>query len=190
MTMSTSESDSDTDFSDDDGGMGEIDIHYDFVDDDDFCEFEDVGRFTEVRDSILGKHIPNQSNIPVEDIPQDYSIQLAMNTKAEPSNNLDPYKPVVDDSLRMYLTAPPLFRRAAGTNQACIAIDPTLDESHSNNLSTSELYVGNIPYQAKWYELKEWFIGRGHGVSRVTIKSNRVCRSLSFLLVLKHRFLV
>ena len=176
--MSTSESDTETDFFDADDETNGIEQSYDY--DEDFCDFEDVGRFTEMRDSILGKNIPSQSNVPTENIPQDYSIRLAMNAKAESADDLDPYKPVVDDSLRMYLTAPPLFRRAAGTNRACISIDPTADESQLDNLSTSELYVGNIPYGARWHELRDWFIGRGHGVSRVNLKSNRVCRSLLF----------
>ena len=80
----------------------------------------------------------------------------------------------------MYLTAPPLIRKVASTGKHCLSIDPTIDESKSNSLSTSELYVGNVPYGAKWFELKNWFIGLGYGVSRVDMKTNKVRISSHF----------
>ena len=174
--MAMTESDSEDDLSDNDDATDEMNED----DDDDFCEFEDIGRLTDVRDSILGRKAAGVSKIPSETIPVDYSIRLAINPNSQSSATSDSSKPMIDDSLRMYLNAPPLVRRIANTNKACLSIDPTTDESQSNTLSTSELYVGNIDHDAKWYELRDWFIGRGHGVSRVIVKSNRVCRTSSF----------
>ena len=174
--MATSESDSKNNLSND----GMVDDSYDNVldgmhnDSDDLCEFDNVGHFTTLRNSISAKIAPDLLNAPAADVPADYSIQLAMNSKPEPSNTLYTPPPMIDDSLRMYLNAPPLVRRTVGTKTPCLSIDPTIDESQSNALSTSELYVGNIPSKAKWYELKKWFIDHGHGVSRVVLKTNPV----------------
>lgn len=181
--MTTAKSDSENALSDNDDMMDDSDddamngMNED--DEDDFCEFEDIGRLTKVRDSILGKKPSGVAKIATADIPVDYSIRLAMNSESESSSNSGSYKPMIDDSLRMYLNAPPLIRKVANTDRTCVSIDPTADESQSDSLSTPELYVGNITSQAKWYELRDWFSGRGHGVSRVNLKTNRVCRSLS-----------
>jgi hypothetical protein len=97
-----------------------------------------------------------------------------MNSKPDPSVNLNLSAPFVSDSLRMYLTAPPLVRQLVNTENHCLAIDPTIKESESQSLSTSELYIGNLPYAPKEVELKNWFISLGHGVSRVSLKTNKV----------------
>jgi hypothetical protein len=98
-----------------------------------------------------------------------------MNSKPEFSNNLNTPPPAVNDSLRMYLIAPPLVRRTADTKKPCLSIDPTIDDYQSTALSTPELYVGNLPNSTKQSELTSWFTNdTGHNVSRVEIKTNKV----------------
>ena len=153
--------------------------------DDDFRKFEDDVRLAEVRNSILGKNIPDMSKIPTANTSVDYSIRLAMNTKDEPSATSDSSNLMIDDSLRMYLTAPPLVRRTIGQRKACLSIDPTIDESDPTALAKSELFVGNIPYNAKQHELKNWFINRGYGVIHVHLQNNKVYHFLEFQVFLK-----
>jgi hypothetical protein len=142
--------------------------------DDDFCEFDDTNRLTSLWDAILRKTAPDLFEVPSVDIPSNYSVRLAMNSKPDPSVNLNLSAPFVSDSLRMYLTAPPLVRQLVNTENHCLAIDPTIKESESQSLSSPELYIGNLPYATKWPELKNWFISLGHGVTRVVLKANRV----------------
>jgi len=181
--MTTLESESDNNLSDDDmdemydDAMNDMNDGYD-DDHDDLCEYDDIGRLTSLRDSILGNTAPKLLDVPSIDIPSNYSVHLAMNSKPQLSTNLNAPPPSVDDSLRTYLIAPPLIRRTVDTRKPCLSIDPTIDESQSNALSTPELYVGNISYATKWYELKNWFIDLGHGVSRVQLKTNKVRISL------------
>jgi hypothetical protein len=183
--MATSESDSGNSLSDDD--MEKNGYDYDMYDDDydGFCDYDDIAHLTSLRDSILGSTAPQLCDVPSIDIPSNYSIHLAMNSKPELSKNLNTPPPYVNDSLRMYLIAPPLVRRTVDTKKPCLSIDPTIDEFQSKNLSTPELYVGNIPYATKYFELKQWFIDLGHGVSRVDLKTNKVRIVHDFILLLK-----
>ena len=74
----------------------------------------------------------------------------------------------------MYLSAPPLIRKALHTEKHSLALDPTVNTAGTKSLPTPELFVGNIPFGTKWYELKNWFIGLGFNVSRVELKQNIV----------------
>jgi hypothetical protein len=180
--MSTSESESESNLSN--GDMGEDGLDdttngmYDDHDDDDFCDFDDTYRLTSLWDSIIEETAPSLLDVPSVPIPPNYSVHLAMNSKPHPSINSSSSVPFVDDSLGMYLIAPPLIRKKGNTGKHCLSIDPTIDESKSNSLSTSQLFVGNIPYDAKGFELRNWFIGLGYGVSRVELKTNKVQISL------------
>lgn len=180
--MTSSESDSENDFFDIDA-MGDfddgmLDLMND-SDDEDPYSYEDEARHTEIRNAIMGQNASDLSNVPKTDIPEDYSIRLAMNSQGEFWKTSDLSKPVIDDSLRMYLAAPPLVRKAAGKNKACLAIDPTIDDSQTDSLSKSQLFVGNVSPGMKSHELRNWFISQGFGVSEVT---HRVCRYSLLLL--------
>ncbi|CAF3263115.1 unnamed protein product [Rotaria sp. Silwood2] len=90
------------------------------------------------------------------------------------STNSNSSTPFLSDSLKIYLNAPPLIREIRNTGTYCLVMDPIADESERMPLSTSQLYVGNIPYAVKWYHLKNWFAERGCNVSRVDMKTNQV----------------
>ena len=166
MTTSESESDDEMDTMYDDTMCGDYD---------DFCEYDDIARLESVRDSILGTTTMELRNAPSIDIPSNYTVHLAMNSKPEVSNNLRAPPAAVNDSLRMYLIAPPLVRRTVDTLKPCLSIDPTIDDYQSTTLSTPELYVGNLPNSTTQAELKHWFTNdTGHNVSRVEVKTNRV----------------
>ncbi|CAF3656841.1 unnamed protein product [Rotaria sordida] len=175
--MSKSESDFESNSSDDtmedetfDDRM--IDM-YDDNDDDDYCNFDDTHHFMSLGDIILGEVTSDRFEVPLADIPSNYSVRLAMHSKPHRSVNLNSTTPFVNDSILTYLTAPPLIRKIGNTGKYCLAIDPTVDESGIISLSTPQLYVGNIPSDTKWQELKNWFIEQSYGVSRVDLKTNK-----------------
>jgi hypothetical protein len=179
MEMLSSESEFESDQSDDDieddGFADTMNDMYDVDDDnDDFDTFDDTDRFTSLWSSIIEQTAPDLLEVPPVDIPTNYSVHLAMNSKPSTSINSNSSVPFVNDSLQMYLTAPPLIQEVATTGKHCLSIDPTIGGSNSNSLSTPQLYVGNVPYGVQWVELKNWFIGLGYGVSRVDLKTNKV----------------
>ena len=178
--MTSSESDSEDDLVQiglmndfDDGMINLMDDDYDPDGDEDFYSFEDDARHTEICNAIMGKNAPGLSNVPKTNIPEDYSIRLAMNSQPESLNTSDSSKPIIDDSLRMYLAAPPLVRKMTGKNKACLSIDPTIDESQPDSLTKSELFVGNVSPGVKAHEVKNWFISHGYGVSHVAHQVRR-----------------
>jgi len=171
MTMSTSELESENGEFDDDIEDYTFD---DIYDDDDLCDFDDASHFASLCDLIFGKNASDLLEAPTADIPSNYSVRLAMDSQPHRSTTMSSHEPLVNDSLQMYLSAPPLIRKAPHTGKHSVALDPTIDESGSKSLSTPNLFVGNIPLRTKWFELKKWFIELGYGVSRVDLKSNKV----------------
>jgi len=192
VKMLTSESEFESDLSDDDieedGFAHTMNGIYDDDDDenDDFDMFNDNNHFTSLWDSIMEQTAPNLLEVPSVDIPTNYSVRLAMNSKPSDLINSNSSVPFVNDSLQLYLTAPPLIQKVASTGKNCLSIDPTISESNSNSLSTPQLYIGNLSYGVKWFELKNWFVGLGYGVSRVDLKTNKVSISsdIDVLLIL------
>ncbi|CAF1184734.1 unnamed protein product [Rotaria sordida] len=101
------------------------------------------------------------------------AFHLVRHRTSNGSTNSNSSTPFLSDSLKIYLNAPPLIREIHNTGTYCLVIDPIADESERMPLSTPQLYVGNIPYSAKWYDLRNWFAERGCNVSRVDMKKNQ-----------------
>ncbi|CAF4541298.1 unnamed protein product, partial [Rotaria sp. Silwood2] len=175
--MSTSESEFENNSSDDtmadeivDDRMIDMDDDNDY---DDYCDFDDTDHFTSLEDMIFEESKSEHFEVPLVDIPLNYSVRLAMHSEPHRSVNSNLLTQFVNDSILTYLTAPPLIRQIGNTGKYCLAIDPTVDDSGTTSLSTSQLYIGNVPSNTKWYDLKKWFIEQGYGVSHVDLKTNR-----------------
>ncbi|CAF4753912.1 unnamed protein product [Rotaria sp. Silwood1] len=183
--MSTSESEFESNSSDDSMEDDIIDDRMiDMHDDnnyDNYCDFDDTHHFTSLGNIILGEVVSDEFEIPLIDIPLNYSIHLAMHSEPRCSTNSILSIPFLNDSIQSYLTAPPLTRQIGSTGKYCVAIDPTIDESGITSLSTPQLYVGNIPSDTKWHNLKNWFIEHGYGVSYVELKNNRKGARYAFI---------
>lgn len=130
--------------------------------------------FALMRSKELGRSGLDLLEIPLADTPVDYDIDLAVGSNLRDSRNLYLSASFISDSLSTYLKAPPLLRRNQRTGQHSLFMDPTSDMSAKKSLSTSELYVGNVPRGIRWGELKDYFIKKGFGVSRVSLKNNKV----------------
>jgi hypothetical protein len=195
--MATSESESENNLSDDDQDENgsDDDLEENGSDDDDDengfdDELEENGSFDDLEengsnDDMNGMY--DEFMNPVYDNDDDSSNSsdnLPTNSKRTRTENSNASPPIVNDSLRMYLIAPPLVRRTVDTKKPCLSIDPTIDELQSKALSTSELYVGNIPHDTKYFELKQLFIDLDYGVSRVNLKTNKVRIVHDFILLL------
>ena len=153
-------------------------------DDDDICDFDDVNHFASLCSLILGNTASDLLKAPSAEIPLNYSVRLAVDSQPHDSTTMRSSELLVNDSLQMYLSAPPLIRKAPRTGTHSLAFDPTIDGSGSTSLSTSQLFVGNIPFVTKWYELRNWFIELGYGVSHVDLKTTKVGIRLYFHLFL------
>jgi hypothetical protein len=185
--MSTSESELENGEFDDDIEDYTFD---DIYNDDDLCDFDDASHFASLCNLIFGKTASDLLEAPTADIPTNYSVRLAMDSQPHRSTTMSSHKPLVNDSLQMYLSAPPLIRKAPHTGTHSVALDPTIDESGSKSLSTPQLYVGNLHFSTKWSELGNWFVELGYGVSNVNLKTNKVGISSFFHLfpILKNIF--
>lgn len=165
----------DNDDDDDDDQLDGLAERY--ADFDDECDFEDLGHFSLLYERILGTA---PSDIPQADpahIPADYILQQALSNPLAPSTSRASSSLLVDDSLHMYLHAPPLLRKARRANRHCLALDPTIDDRGMKTLATPELHIGNLPYGTKWAELKGYLEQTGYRVSRVDVKVNKVRKS-------------
>ncbi|UJR27682.1 hypothetical protein I4U23_008960 [Adineta vaga] len=180
--MSESEADLDTDQYDDDDGDFVDDIRNEMYNDgDDYCDFGDTGRFTSLYQLILGKTASDLVNVDEVEIPTGYIVHLAINSQNDYSANVTSSELLVNDSLQMYLSAPPLIRKAPRSDIYCLSLDPMVDENGLKPLSTAELYIGNLPGNTRWFELKNWFQQFGFGVSHVSIKRNKIGATYAFV---------
>ncbi|CAF2105210.1 unnamed protein product [Rotaria magnacalcarata] len=160
------------------------DINDDDNDYDDDYDFDDTNHFTKLINVILRQARLDGFEIPSVDIPTNYAVRTAMTSNLHDLTMLNTSAAFVNDSLRMYLTAPPLVRKKPNTEKYCFASDLTPDESEKKVSTNSAIYVGNLPPNIVWQDLKNWFIEQGYPVNHVDMKTNKVGVDLRFNLLL------
>ena len=172
-------SSSETEFDDDD----DVNLNdYAYDDDyDDLRDFQDTARFQSLYKIILGTRASDLSVLDEQDIPGNFIAHLALNSSNNCSTSTEVSDLLVDDSLQKYLSATPLIRKALRADRYCLSLDPVVDDEGSRPLSTNELYVGNLPPNTRWTELKSWFEQLGYLASYGNTKKNKVNSNFFFI---------
>ncbi|CAF4083207.1 unnamed protein product [Adineta steineri] len=131
----------------------------------DFSHLGDVNHLTSVLES-------NNNSASAIDSTAFNNIQAAFGN----SSNLSPdgltSLPPFNDSIRSYIEAPSLFQSTT-KSPYYLSIDPTTNQSKTDQFVSDKLFVGNVVYHADWRDLKAVFTKLYYNVMRVDFQKNQ-----------------
>ncbi|CAM2712695.1 unnamed protein product [Rotaria socialis] len=107
------------------------------------------------------------------DIRTNDAAHLALNSILRDLIMLNSSADFISDSLRMYLTAPPLIQKEPNTEKYCFTLGHTSYESENIALPNPTIYVGNLPANTTSKDLENWFLKEGYRVNEIHIKKNQ-----------------